>query len=128
MRFCPLVMPSFARNLRSSQVNIGDRYFEVFLPITAPESTKSWGTVQLGISSLPLEKLLSETQFHLIVLGLLCLSLGLIGAASLAARITTPIQELGQRIPPGQPKGIYRCESMSNPEMRLRRSLRILII
>ena len=32
-----------------SQGNVGDRYFEIFLPITAPESTKSWGTVQLGI-------------------------------------------------------------------------------
>ena len=79
-----------------SQGNVGDRYFEIFLPITAPESTKSWGTVQLGISSVPLEKLLRETQFHLILLGLLCLSLGLIGAASLAARITTPIQELAK--------------------------------
>lgn len=79
-----------------SRVNVGERYSEVFLPITAPESSKRWGTVQLGISSIPLERLLRETQFHLIVLGLLCLALGLIGAASLAARITTPLEKLAK--------------------------------
>jgi signal transduction histidine kinase len=79
-----------------SQTNLEDRYFEVFLPVTAPESAKAWGTIQLGISTRPMEKVLHETQFHLIELGILCLVVGLIGAASLAARITTPIQELAK--------------------------------
>ena len=79
-----------------SQTNAGERYFEIFLPITAPESAKRWGTVQLGISSFPLERLLHETQVHIIFLGVLCLALGLIGAASLAARITTPILKLAK--------------------------------
>ncbi|MFN8008694.1 MAG: ATP-binding protein [Terriglobia bacterium] len=71
-----------------------DRYFEVFLRITAPESSKNWGTVRLGISSRPLEKSLHETRWYLFLLGLGVLALGLAGAASLATHITTPIQEL----------------------------------
>ena len=78
------------------QQEAADRYFEIFLPVTSPESPKRWGTVQLGISARPMERVLRQTQFHLFVLGTLCLSLGLVGAASLAARITTPIRALAR--------------------------------
>jgi signal transduction histidine kinase len=79
-----------------SPSKVDERLFEIFLPVTAPESSKRWGTIQLGISTRPMEKALRETQFHLVLLGAFCLALGSIGAASLAARITTPIQQLAK--------------------------------
>jgi signal transduction histidine kinase len=79
-----------------SPIKVDERLFEIFLPVTAPESTKRWGTIQLGISTRPMEETLRETQFNLMLLGAFCLVLGSIGAASLAARITTPIQQLAK--------------------------------
>src|SRR3990172_4462229 len=73
-----------------------ERYFEIFLPVTAPESPKQWGTIQLGISFAPMEKVLLQTQIYLYGLGILSLSVGLVLAASLATRITTPIQKMAE--------------------------------
>ena len=68
--------------------------FDTFVPIMAADSPKPWATVRIGIATVSMARSIRETQGHILQVGLFSLLLGLIGAAVLAARITTPIVRL----------------------------------
>ena len=70
--------------------------YEVLLPLFAVESPTLWGVTRLGISSSSLDQTLRETQAHILQIGVICLALGLVGSALLAARITTPLTKLNE--------------------------------
>ncbi|MGH9428277.1 MAG: sensor histidine kinase, partial [Terriglobia bacterium] len=65
-----------------------------FVPITSHDSPRPWATVRLGIATAPMVRSLQETQLHILQIGLVSLLIGLLGAAFLGARITTPIIRL----------------------------------
>jgi signal transduction histidine kinase len=68
--------------------------FDTFVPITADDSPRPWATVRLGIGTAPMMHSLRSTQLQIVQIGLAALLIGLIGAAFLGARITTPIIQL----------------------------------
>ncbi|MCI0417735.1 MAG: HAMP domain-containing histidine kinase, partial [Acidobacteria bacterium] len=70
------------------------KVFDTLLPVNSPESPRPWGTVRIGIAADDMHRYLRDTQVHILQIGLLSLVLGLLGAAFLAARITTPIVRL----------------------------------
>jgi signal transduction histidine kinase len=71
-----------------------ERVFDTFVPIIAGDSPKAWATVRIGIATAPMLSSVRETQIHILQIGLFALLLGLLGAAFLGARITTPIVRL----------------------------------
>ncbi|HEU0005582.1 MAG TPA: histidine kinase dimerization/phospho-acceptor domain-containing protein, partial [Terriglobia bacterium] len=71
-----------------------ERVFDTFVPITPNDSPKPWATVRVGIATAPMMRSLRETQLHILQIGLFALLIGLLGAAFLGARITTPIIRL----------------------------------
>ena len=71
-----------------------ERVFDTMVPITASDSPKPWATVQIGIATASMARSLRETQLHILQIGLASLLIGLLGAAFLGARITTPIIRL----------------------------------
>jgi signal transduction histidine kinase len=71
-----------------------ERVFDTFVPITPDDSPKPWATVRVGIATEPMMRSLRETQLHILQIGLFSLLIGLLGAAFLGARITTPIIRL----------------------------------
>ena len=68
--------------------------FETFVPIIATDSPSRWATVRIGISTASRVATVQETQLHILQVGLLALLLGLLGAAYLGTRITTPLVRL----------------------------------
>lgn len=70
------------------------KVFDTFVPITSSDSPRPWATVRLGIATAPMVASIQETQLHILQVGLFTLLLGLMGAAFLGARITTPIIRL----------------------------------
>ena len=70
------------------------KVFDTFVPIIASDSPRPWATVRIGIDTAPMVRSLQDTQRHLLQVGLFSLLLGLMGAAFLGARITTPIIRL----------------------------------
>jgi signal transduction histidine kinase len=71
-----------------------ERVFDTFVPITPDDSSRPWATVRIGIDTAPMVRSLQVTQLHIVQIGLFALLIGLLGAALLGARITTPIIRL----------------------------------
>lgn len=78
----------------SDTMGSSERVFDTLVPITASDSPKPWATVRIGIATAPMARSLRETQLHILQIGLVSLLIGLLGAAFLGARITTPIIRL----------------------------------
>ena len=68
--------------------------FDTFVPIFATDSPAPWATVRIGISTASRVATVQETQLHILQVGLLALLMGLLGAAYLGTRITTPLIRL----------------------------------
>ena len=68
--------------------------FDTFVPIAPDDSPRPWATVRIGIATASRDSTVRETQLHILQIGLLALLLGLLGAAFLGTRITTPIVRL----------------------------------
>ena len=68
--------------------------FDTFVPITPDDSPRVWATVRLGIATASMVNSVRETQLHILQIGLFALLIGLLGAAYLGSRITTPIIRL----------------------------------
>jgi signal transduction histidine kinase len=78
----------------SSTAESSEKVLDTFVPITAEDSPRPWATVRIGIPTAPIGRSLRETQLHILQIGLISLLIGLLGAAFLGARITTPIIQL----------------------------------
>jgi signal transduction histidine kinase len=74
--------------------NQTERVFDIVLPVYADESPGRWATVRVGISAENMHRHLRQTQIHILQIGLVCLTLGVLGSALLAAKITTPLAKL----------------------------------
>jgi signal transduction histidine kinase len=81
-------------DFKPSTAESSARILDTFVPITLDDSPKPWATVRIGIATAPMERSLRETQLHILQIGLISLLIGLLGAAFLGARITTPIIQL----------------------------------
>jgi len=79
---------------RNSDTKSSERVFDTLVPITSGDSPRPWATVRIGIATAPMVRSLQDTQLHILQIGLFSLLIGLLGAAFLGARITTPIIRL----------------------------------
>ncbi len=78
----------------SDAAESSEKVFDTFVPITPEDASRPWATVRIGIATASMERSVRETQFHILQIGLVSLLIGLLGAAFLGARITTPIVQL----------------------------------
>jgi signal transduction histidine kinase len=78
----------------SGDTGTTETVFDTFVPITPDDSSRPWATVRLGIATAPMVNSVRETQLHILQIGLFALLIGLLGAAYLGSRITTPIVRL----------------------------------
>jgi len=78
----------------SSATGASQTVFDTFVPITPGDSARPWATVRIGIPTASLVNSVRETQLHILQTGLFALLIGLLGAAYLGSRITTPIIRL----------------------------------
>ena len=78
----------------SDTVGSFERVFDTFVPITPNDASRPWATVRIGIATASMARSLRETQLHILQIGMVSLLIGLLGAAFLGARITTPIIQL----------------------------------
>lgn len=82
------------RELRDADQNLLVDVLEIEVPIFHPDDPRRWGSVKLGLSLEELHAEVRRTSLLLLGIGFLGLLIGIIGAAWLARRITTPLQKL----------------------------------
>jgi signal transduction histidine kinase len=68
--------------------------YEVVLPLLSAGSPNVWAVVRIGISTENMHRHVRRTQMDILQIGAVCLVLGLVGSALLAAKITTPLVQL----------------------------------
>jgi signal transduction histidine kinase len=68
--------------------------YDVAIPVYAPGSPRTWGTIRLGFSLAQARREIHKTSWNLVLLALLALLLGTAEAVFLARRISRPIQQL----------------------------------
>ena len=67
---------------------------EIEMPVFAKEDPTRWGSVKIGLSMEETQREVRETRTLLLLIGLVSLLGGILGATWLAKRITTPIEKL----------------------------------
>ncbi len=87
----PFVQP---RQLLDADHNPLMNVLEIEAPIFPQDATDRWGSVKLGLSLEEMQAEVRRTSMLLLGIGVLGLLIGIIGAAWLARRITTPILKL----------------------------------
>ncbi len=73
---------------------LGDRGYDVAIPLFTPESTRKWGTIRLGFSLAHARREIQKTLHKLLLLNGIVLALSTSVAVWLARCITKPIQQL----------------------------------
>ena len=69
---------------------------EIEIPIFAKGSPTRWGSIKIGLSLKDMRAEILDTRLMLILIGLGCLLIGILGALFLARRITGPIKKLAE--------------------------------
>lgn len=87
----PIVQP---RRLLDAEHNPLVDVLEIEVPVFPQDETIRWGSVKLGLSLEEMQAEVRRTSALLLGIGVLGLLIGIIGAAWLARRITTPLQKL----------------------------------
>jgi signal transduction histidine kinase len=82
------------RQLRDTEDTPLVDVLEIEVPIFLRDVSERWGSVKLGLSLEEMQAEVRRTSLLLLGIGVLGLLIGIIGAAWLARRITTPLQKL----------------------------------
>ncbi len=67
---------------------------EIEVPIFYQDDPRRWGSLKLGLSLEEMQAEVARTRILMMLIGLVSLLIGVIGATWLARRITTPLQKL----------------------------------
>jgi signal transduction histidine kinase len=82
------------RRLVDAEQNPLVNVLELEVPIFYPDDPRRWGSVKLGLSLEEMQAEVKRTSMLLLGIGVLGLLIGIIGAAWITRRITTPLQKL----------------------------------
>lgn len=94
------------------------RILEIEIPVFAEGSETRWGSVKIGLSLEDMHREIQKTRLMLMVIGLLGLLLGILGATLLARRITRPLKKLAEgTVKISQGDFTYRLEIDSPDEI-----------
>ena len=91
----------------------GLRYFDIRFPVYIEGSPRQWGEVRIILSKASLEGTLHKIRLILFLVTLAAVVCGIMGASFLAARITTPLSQMLEKI-----KDINRGEWDTNLDVR----------
>ena len=83
--------------IQRRRIRVQDRWLrvlEVEVPISPPDSDRTWGSVKIGSSLEPMYAQVRGSSTVLILIGVAGLLLGILGTALLARMITSPIHRL----------------------------------